>query len=64
MIEKDVLSYDNELLYPVLSKAIRYADSLFIKNTAKEELETWDPSENVFLCPVCFHANPLWTGNC
>ena len=38
MIEKDVLSYDNELLYPVLSKAIRYADSLFIKNTAKEEL--------------------------
>lgn len=38
MIEKNVLSYDNERLYPLLSKAIRYADSLFLKNTAKEEL--------------------------
>ncbi|NLA15108.1 MAG: hypothetical protein GX877_01035, partial [Bacteroidales bacterium] len=38
MIEKRVLSHYDELLLPVVSKAIHYTDSLFIKNTSREEL--------------------------
>ncbi|MDD2288931.1 MAG: alpha-2-macroglobulin family protein [Bacteroidales bacterium] len=38
MIEKDVLAYDSGPLPAIVSKAVRYADSLFLKNTGVEEL--------------------------
>lgn len=48
MMEKEVLPYEDEQLLPIVRKAIRYTDSLFIKNTSQEKLLNLSRDVNMY----------------
>jgi hypothetical protein len=48
MIEKEVVAYDDEPLYSIVRKALRYTDSLFINNTDKEVIRNLGTDVNLY----------------